>query len=131
MRKRLTSPRILEVRKEIGLAKSCSCNFSRSTAVAAFCFFDLWRLKFANAIQATYNIERFRSATSHGRDQEFLLTFGAESKKGSQIIPTSCLNLFWVFGECARTGGSSTAVREGERINPTQVGSKTARGANA
>ena len=52
-KKRLTSPRILETRRERILAKSSSCNLSRSKAVAASCFFFvLWRLiKFAALVQ--------------------------------------------------------------------------------
>ena len=107
MRKRLTCPRILEARKEI-------CREARLWQPVVSCHVESHQ--FATVIQATYNIERFHSAMSHGRDQEFLFPFGAESKNWSKILPMSCLNLFKAVGECAGVGGSSTTGREAESM---------------
>ena len=106
--------------------------FLAKQSCGSLLFLVLWRfIKFATVVQAEYNIDRLHSAMSHGRDQEFLFPIGAESENGSQVIPTSCLNLLWAFDDSVRTGGSSTADRDADRMNPKQVRSEATHGANA
>ena len=68
----------------------------------------------AIVVQTTYNIERFRGATSHGRSKKFLFTVGAERKNSSKILPSTCLDLLKALGERVRTRGNSIAGREAD-----------------
>ena len=99
--------------------------------MASFCFFVLWGLiKLAIAVQTTYNIERFRGATIHGRSDKFLFPDGAERKDRSKVILSSCLDLLKALVERVRTRGSSTAGREADGVDTNQVRTKATQGTN-
>ena len=66
-------------------------------------------------IQATYNFVCFRGGMGHGRDQKFLLPFGAESMNGRMIVFASCLNFSQAVIE-------SIPGREAESMDPKYVG---------
>ena len=104
MWKRLTCPRFLETRKEIGSAKSCACSLSRSKAVATFCLLYCGapsslplRSKHHTILNASTMLramDRNKNVSSHSEMRT----------NGSKIIPTSFLNLLTVSVECVRTG---------------------------
>ena len=71
-------------------------------------------IKFATAVQATYNVESLRSATSHGGSKKFLFPVKAESKDWSKILPTSCLNLLEALAVRVRNKRQSIGVREAD-----------------
>ena len=81
-------------------------------------------------IQATYNFARLHGVMVHGKIQNLILPFGAESIKGSMVKFASCLNFCQVVGECARVGGGSIPGSKAEGTDSKYVGSKAAHRAN-
>ena len=127
----MVGPRFLEAREIDWPSKVLLMSFVAKQGCGSHLFFVLWRsVKFATVIQATYHIEDLHGATRNGRNQEFLFPIGAESQFWSQIMPTSCLYLLKASVESVRVGGSSTAGREADRVDPNQVGAKATHGTN-
>ena len=68
--------------------------------MAAFCFLSCGESSnFAIAVQTTYHVERFRSATSHGRSKKFFVPNRAERKDRSKVTLTSCFHLLKALAE--------------------------------
>ena len=113
-------------------SKILPIQFVAERGCGSLLFVVLWDIiKFAIAVQVTYNIERFRGATSHGGSKKFLFPDGAERKDKSKVILSSCLDLLKALAARVRRRGSSMAVREADRVDANQVRTKTTHGTNA
>ena len=123
IRKRLIGPGILEAQKEIGPAKSCLCNESRSRLVATFCFLSCgtssslpsWsrRHKMLNASAVLRAMQGARNSFSQ---------LERSARIGCKIKRSGSLDLLMSLVERVRTCGSLIAGREADRVDANRHG---------